>query len=295
MLLNENPLVSIIIPCFNYEDFVGEAIHSAAQQTYPHIEIIVINDGSTDGSESVIESLRKNIDFTYHAQDNQGIVHARNKGVELASGDFLVQLDADDCLDPDYVEKLVTAAIENECEIAYAQCKVFGRVDFVTLYPYFDLESLKHDNFINCSALVHKSLFDNQLFDVYLNDKGNEDWDFFLGACLNGARGVLVDDTFLHYRKHDDLRSRADQLESAFNEYFVRHYILEKYNKKHPESMGYFATEIRHLSEMKKMVEDIDRLTVYEKKYMALRHNPLARAAAVIVKPLKSAVKKVRS
>jgi len=99
----KSPVVSIIIPCFNGEKFVGEAIQSALDQTYPHKEVIVIDDGSTDDSLGVIKSFGDCIHW--ETGPNRGGCAARNRGVELAKGEFIQFLDADDILYPQKIER----------------------------------------------------------------------------------------------------------------------------------------------------------------------------------------------
>jgi glycosyltransferase involved in cell wall biosynthesis len=91
--LEENPLVSVIIPVYNGERFLAEAIDSVAAQTYRPIEIILVDDGSTDGSQAIAKSYPG---VHYIHQENQGLAAALNHGVKLAGGDFLAFLDADD-------------------------------------------------------------------------------------------------------------------------------------------------------------------------------------------------------
>ncbi|MFC1852546.1 glycosyltransferase family 2 protein [candidate division CSSED10-310 bacterium] len=90
----QNPLISVIIPAYNYQSYLAEAIESVLAQTYHPTEIIVINDGSTDGTETVAKQFVPEI--RYFHQPNQGLGTTRNRGVQLAQGDFLAFLDADD-------------------------------------------------------------------------------------------------------------------------------------------------------------------------------------------------------
>lgn len=102
-----NPLVSILIPVYNAENYVAEAIESALNQTYKNIEIIIVDDGSTDKSWEIIESYRKkypNIIKTYQ-QENKGACAARNKAFELSSGQYIQYLDADDLLAENKIEE----------------------------------------------------------------------------------------------------------------------------------------------------------------------------------------------
>lgn len=238
-------LVSIIIPCYNYADYLPEAIQSARTQTYKNIEIIVINDGSTDNTDEVARKYADNI--RYVSRENKGIVATRNEGVSLSRGQYIIQLDADDWLDKNYVQETLATAQRTKSDIVYTQAHIFGRVDFITDYPRFNLEYLKHNNFIHASSLVSKKLFADHQYDNYLGDKGYEDWDLYLDACMDGARAVLAENTLLHYRKHMAVKSRQDLLEGTFKEVLVRHHVLSKQNAKHPDKMWYFSPYIELL------------------------------------------------
>src|ERR1051326_6198733 len=104
MSANTQPLVSIVIPCYNGELFVGEAIASCTNQTYDRIEIVCVDDGSTDHSRSTIHTFMTDRRVKYHYQENMGLSAARNTGMRLAKGEFIHLLDADDILHPDKIE-----------------------------------------------------------------------------------------------------------------------------------------------------------------------------------------------
>ena len=93
--MKENPLVSVIIPVYNYDRYLAEAVESVLSQTYQHLEVIVVDDGSTDRSGEVAKSFADR-GVRYCHQVHSGIGPTRNKGVELAQGDFIAFLDADD-------------------------------------------------------------------------------------------------------------------------------------------------------------------------------------------------------
>jgi glycosyltransferase involved in cell wall biosynthesis len=247
-------LVSVIIPCYNYGPYLSQCVKSALDQTYKNIEIIIINDGSTDNTESIAKKYEKNYkNIKYYSQENRGgIVKTRNRGIKLAKGDYLVQLDADDWIDPSYIKKTLQKAQKDNLDIVYTQAQIFGREEFLTNFPKFNIEFLKHSNFINSTALVKKKVFEKREYDEYLEDKGDEDWDFFLGACLDGAKTSLVNEALLHYRKHNHSKSRQDSFEGGFKEVLVRHHILNKQNSRHPEAFWYFSPYIEIL---KKSIE----------------------------------------
>ena len=94
---NENPKVSVIIPCYNGEKFIGEAIESVLNQTYQDFEIIIVDDGSTDNSKTVIEHYLddKRVSYFQH-QENRGIARTRNSGIKRAKGEYIAFLDNDD-------------------------------------------------------------------------------------------------------------------------------------------------------------------------------------------------------
>ena len=99
------PLVSVIIPAYNSADFIDEALKSVFDQTYKDLEIIVVDDGSTDDTRAVLEKYGDRVN--YHYQDNNGPASARNRGIKLARGKYIAFLDADDLWLPTKLEKQV--------------------------------------------------------------------------------------------------------------------------------------------------------------------------------------------
>lgn len=112
-----NSLVSIIIPCHNGEQFVAEAIESALGQTHPDTEVIVIDDGSTDGSLDVIKSFGDRI--RWETGPNRGACAARNRGIALAAGDVIQFLDADDVLYPTKLERQLPLLLESQRRLVF--------------------------------------------------------------------------------------------------------------------------------------------------------------------------------
>lgn len=112
------PLVSIIIPNYNEERFIDKTIESACIQTYENLEIIVVDDGSTDDSLRIIEEYRaKDSRIIYLKQENMNASIARNKAIEHAKGEFFYFLDSDDIVYPDSVRRMVTVAIEKKADL----------------------------------------------------------------------------------------------------------------------------------------------------------------------------------
>lgn len=125
-------IISIIVPVYNAAELIGQTIESILSQTYEHIELILVNDGSTDNSESVIQKwVNKDSRVIYLKQENKGPSAARNRGIEVSSGDYLLFVDADDKLNQDVIDKMVT-------EINEADLLLFGYDN------YFGAESNKN-------------------------------------------------------------------------------------------------------------------------------------------------------
>jgi glycosyltransferase involved in cell wall biosynthesis len=117
--MDQNPTVSILIPCYNADRWIAQAIDSALNQTYPHKEVIVVDDGSTDRSLDIIKSFGDRI--RWETGENQGGNATRNRLLNLSIGEWVQYLDADDYLLPDKVEKQVEFLARNsEAEVIYS-------------------------------------------------------------------------------------------------------------------------------------------------------------------------------
>lgn len=105
--MERKELVSIIIPIYNVEKFLRQCLETVVTQTYPHLEIILVNDGSPDQSEAICkEFFKKDTRIRYIRQENAGLSAARNAGIDLATGDYITFIDPDDWVTEDYIEIL---------------------------------------------------------------------------------------------------------------------------------------------------------------------------------------------
>ena len=119
------PLVSVIIPVYNVAPYLNEALDSVVQQTYRHLEILIIDDGSTDGSGPICDEYADDPRVKVTHQDNRGLSHARNAGLDRMSGEFVCFLDSDDAYEAAFVEKLVEAITREPSDISVCQYTVF--------------------------------------------------------------------------------------------------------------------------------------------------------------------------
>jgi glycosyltransferase involved in cell wall biosynthesis len=230
-------LVSIIIPCFNAQRWLAEAIESCLRQTYPQREIIIIDDGSTDGSVEILKRYKAaypNI-ITWQTGRNRGGSHARNRGIALAQGDYIQFLDADDYILPEKIDKQVNCLEQTRADVVYgdwvykhhppnessflSQIKVCGpKTDF--------LESLlSNDRWSPPAALLftRSAVHGSGGWDESL--KAAQDRDFFISVAMNGAKFVYQVGCDSVYREY----GRVTVSTSCKRRWFDSHcYVMEK-------------------------------------------------------------------
>lgn len=112
-----NPLVSVIIPVYNVKPYLREALNSVIEQNYKRMEIIIVDDGSTDGSENICDEYISDPRVLVIHQENQGLSGARNTGLSLFKGDYLCFLDPDDAYHPAFIERLLENALSTNSEM----------------------------------------------------------------------------------------------------------------------------------------------------------------------------------
>jgi glycosyltransferase involved in cell wall biosynthesis len=197
--------ISVIIPCHNYGRFLADAVGSVRDQTRPADEIVIVDDGSTDGS---VELARLVMSDDPSARlvtrpTAGGPSVARNDGWRASSGALLVFLDADDRLSPTYLADLARALEQGPADVAYAGEVLFGAEQGSRRPPPFSRRSLHRENFINVSAMVRRSVLESSGgFDPTFDRHGREDWELWIRCIAAGARAVPVDTCHLGYRRH---------------------------------------------------------------------------------------------
>lgn len=199
------PLVSVIIPCFNYGAYLNEAIASVDGQTLGNVELIVVDDGSTDLlTRQVLWQLAESRpDIRVVSQPNAGLPAARNTGIRHARGKYISCLDADDLFEATYLEKAVAVL---ECRpdvgLAYSWVQLFGDEQTVWHTQPFDPRALLLRNFVAVSAVFRR---EHWVTVGGYNEKmtiGYEDWDFWLRVSATGCSGVVIPEPLLRHRRH---------------------------------------------------------------------------------------------
>ena len=199
----DEPLVSIIIPCFDHGAYLEEALASVFEQTFPYFEVIVVDDGSEDPATiAVLDSLQWPRTRVIR-QENRGLPAARNAGMRVARAPYVVPLDADDQLAPDFLAELVNA-IDRKPEAALAHCwaELFDEIHalFITR-PFNPYQLLLSNPIIGCAVIRRSAWEEVGGYDETMLG-GHEDWELWIRLFKAGWTETGVRRALFRYRKH---------------------------------------------------------------------------------------------
>ena len=207
--MNKNPLVSVIIPSYNHEKYIINAIDSVISQTYQNIELIVIDDGSKDGSIELLTELAEKKSFHFTSQSNIGVCKTLNRGIrELSKGDYVALLASDDYWQPTKIEKQIKALKNNKnSQFCFSQAQEFasdsGKI--IRLFPAKPLSGkILNSVFIRQHVPAGSMLFSRKLYDEiggFDENLREEDWDFVIRAAAE-TEFTHVAEPLLMYRTH---------------------------------------------------------------------------------------------
>lgn len=202
------PLVSIVIPCVNYGQFVIDAINSCLQQTYPNIEIVLVEGGSNDGrTRQIVEAIRHPRVRTLFRAPIRPVGDNRNFGIGAARGDFICCLDADDKLAPDYIEKTLFCLIDLNYDAVGSGVQTFGSMDARRNFiRQPGLKDFQQTNQLPTAALFRRVWWE-KAGGFYDYDRANgfvhEDWNFWFRLAALGARIMNINwEHLIYYRQH---------------------------------------------------------------------------------------------
>ena len=225
-------LVSIVIPCYNNAGTLTEAVQSCVDQMYRNLEIIIINDGSTDGTEEIIDSLTKKfIHVKAYSQDNLGPSKARNFGASLATGTYIVFLDADDRFAPTFVKDCLEIFQKNiKVDIVYSRVEKFEAENGIWILPDYSLEAILFGNCFPISSMVSLEKFKTiGMFDENLQHA--EDWEMWIRMTKSYPNAYKIEKTLLYYRKRytkDSITDKNDVHNYSDNTHlyiYNKHYV----------------------------------------------------------------------
>jgi glycosyltransferase involved in cell wall biosynthesis len=223
------PKVNVVVPCYNYEEFVGVAIESVLAQTYPDWVLTLVDDGSTDGSVEIMRGYEGNPRVTLIEQHNAGPARARNNAIEAVASEYVLCLDADDLISPEFVEKTVPLLdADQSLGFVYTYMLYFGDQELLIRNSEYDFELLKRENFVNIASLFRREAW--SAVGGFEPDLGYEDWDFWLSLGERGWHGRLVPEPLFGYRRHGVSRVQADSANEAA--------VIAAIHRRHPALYG---------------------------------------------------------
>jgi glycosyltransferase involved in cell wall biosynthesis len=223
-----NPKISVIIPYYNYGQYIKETVASVLAQTFKDYEIIIIDDESTDthSIQVLAEIEKKYPGIKIIRQKNGHLSNARNNGIKVSQGDFFLSLDSDDTIEPTMLEKCFEAILkDSKLGFVYTFTHFFDQEDIVWKNQEYNLYDLLWANHPTVCALVRKKAWE-EVGGYDENMKaGYEDWEFWIRLGRNGWFGKLIREPLFNYRRHGESMISGSELK---HDKIVK-YIREKY------------------------------------------------------------------
>lgn len=241
------PKISVIIPVYNASKYITECLDSVLNQTFTDIEVICVNDGSTDDSLEILEKYSSEIKIIN--QENKGASASRNQGLKKAKGEYILFVDADDYLRKDAIKKLYTLAVEKNLDLILFKIINFDdKTHDEEIYTYFEMDLLK--NRVKNNVFNYKDVKD-LLFRISVTPPGKlyhrdvikdiefneglifEDNAFFMEMIFNAQRIIFYDEYLYSRRIHENSVTSSNY--EKFSDVITVYNIINKIIKEHGE------------------------------------------------------------
>lgn len=231
-----NPLFSIIIPCYNQGEYLKDTLASLNGCDSSLFEVIIINDGSSDAyTNSYINSLKNGF---YHIieQGNAGLANARNAGIMVSKGEFILPLDSDNKIRPEFLTKSLTVFREDpNVAVFYGNAEYFGEREGFWIPGDFNLQKLLISNYIDACAVIRKSVLDKVgFYDTEMKYMGWEDWEMWLRISSYGYKFHYENEVVFDYRVLSNSMSKQ-----VYNAYEKPNFLENYVNRKYPNFIGH--------------------------------------------------------
>ncbi|MFC1510449.1 glycosyltransferase family 2 protein [Candidatus Omnitrophota bacterium] len=274
MLINDKPIVSVIIPVYNGAQYIQAAVESVLSQTFQDLEIIVVDDGSTDKVKDILNHWIKDNIIQYIYQENRGLPAARNTGIKAAQGRFIKFLDSDDFLYPKQIEGQVDQIILNDNFFSisdYCLLRPKGEIVHFEYHPidekhqlaaFFEVNQAPVHAFLVSKAIIQKAgCFDETLTAC-------EDWDLWIRILQGGAVMKHLPYAGCCYRilttsisvDAERMFLQKCKLFEKINAWLIQEENLSFYSERMQEFMSIFRTNKRMIEEC--MLRGISRKTI---------------------------------
>lgn len=231
-------LISVVVTCYNHQDYIEQCLRSIFEQTYQNIELLVLDDGSTDKSAQIIQETLADSPFPtrFESHENMGVVKTRNKALQQIQGTYFIFVDSDDFLDVDYIESFYITMLQEEADIVYGDLYDPDKKEIYLKSRPYDKVAFLTENFISNCSLIRRSIAEGVYYDEALNREKLEDYDFLLNLIINqGAKPVYDAKTKLNYRVFD--KESISKRDSTRYHYEIYLKILRKYVKQLPDDI----------------------------------------------------------
>lgn len=271
--------VSILMPCYNDGAYLREAFSSIEAQTWKNIEVIVVDDGSDDEmTVQTLHELEAEGRCRLYSQANQGPSAARNRAFSESVGEFILPLDADDCIEPTYIERAIQILRENErIGVCYCRADFIGRETGRWGLPDYSVDQMLIDNVVFVSSVMRRTVFEQAGgYDESMKN-GMEDYDFYLSVLENKWEIYQIPEVLFHYRiKH---MSRSQKLVLDVKDY---HRVYRELFSKHkrlylcyadsliPDMREKMLVQRQEIIELKKQIGSMEN-TLYMRIHRKIR------------------------
>lgn len=233
-MVNSYPLVTVIIPIYNVEKYLNKCIESVVAQTYSNLEIILINDGSTDDSKNIIEKwTKKDKRIVYIYQKNQGLSAARNSGLDVARGDWIAFVDSDDFISKNYIQEMIQVATSDMTDLVICQInKTIGnKISSITSssqmgeynsQQFWKLFFEKKSD--EALVVAWNKLYSKKIFNNLRYKRGiiNEDEQILYSVIKRCRRIVIIPQALYFYRlsRKDSIMTKVNATKVIRKEYY---------------------------------------------------------------------------
>lgn len=247
--------ISIIIPCYNSEETLDETLVSVYKQHCDNWEAIIVNDGSPDNLEAIAQAwVKKDNRFKYYKKENGGLGSARNFGIAKSTGDYILPLDSDNMVRPDFANKALMAFDANPTiGVVYGDAMYFGEKTGKWIVGEFNKFRLLNSNYIDACAIIRKRIFDKVGgYDENMPYQGLEDWEFWLKVLQTDFEFYYLNKITFDYRVSSNSMIRSLK---GDKKRLVVNYLKNKHSKMYISEYSKLFYELNYLKNRKNKLE----------------------------------------
>lgn len=253
--MDNSLLISIIVPCYNQAVYLPETLQSVLDQSYTNWECIIVDDGSPDNTEKVaFEWIDEDDRFRYLHTANGGVAKARNKGIELARGEWILPLDSDDIIAKDYLKKAVEVINDRpDVGIIYCKANFFGTKDGYWDLPPFEMKKfLIRNQIFNCGFFKKEDWGKTGGYDEVMVS-GREDWEFWINLLKKTGKEVVRLDYLGFFYRIKEASRNVDFIGDKAKIYETE---LRIYKKHKDLYFKYFGSVVQILAENERLAAE---------------------------------------